>query len=183
MQIGTMSKAERGYAPCRPQPNTAIGAAPVRLAKHGNVEQAFKAIASSCVAQVQANAAGVAHRYDGESLHQIRVGLRRLGAALDLFKDIVELPEDLQRDIDWLANELGNARDWDMLALVALQDELGKANDAVVEWRLLGHMANLRPDLAVAIAPVRGALAERRAGCDSKARKLWKRYSAVEPPR
>ena len=321
MQVGTLSKAERGYALCRPHPPSASNAAPVRLAKHASVEQAFKAIASSCLAQVQANAAGVVHNYDGERLHQMRVGLRRLGAALDLFKGIVQLPADLQLDIDWLTSELGKARDWDVLAgstlpllskevpppgpvlevthaaldigreahlaaaaainsprytrmllllgrwmfgngwrepgkgkgksrldaplaafagkalrrahkrmkkrgralspadpeslhrariaarkaryateffaslyrgkqvrpylkaLMALQDQLGKANDAVVAGRLLAHAANLRPDLADAIAPVRGALAERGAACDSKARKLWKRYSAVKPPR
>lgn len=321
MRIGTLSKAEQGYALCRPHPRSATAAAAVRLPRHANVEQAFKAIASSCLAQVQANAAGVARGDDSESLHQMRVGLRRLDAALDLFRGIVQLPVVLQLDIDWLASELGNARDWDVLAgstlpllskeapppaplldvthaaldigreahlaaaaavdsarytglmlslgrwmfgngwrepgkghgktgldaplaafagkalrraykrikrrgralspcdpeslhrariaarkaryateffaslyrgkvvrpyltaLMALQDRLGEANDAVVAGRLLAHMAKLRPDLAGAIAGVRGALAERGAGCDSKARRRWKRYSAVKPPR
>ena len=116
MQIGMMSKAERGYALCSPQPRPATAAQPVRLARHSNVEQAFKTIATACLTQVQANAAGVLHGHDGESLHQMRVGLRRLRAALDVFKDLVQLPADLQLDVAWLANELGNARDWDVLA-------------------------------------------------------------------
>lgn len=321
MQIGTMSKAERGYSLCRPRPGAATGSEPVQLAKRGNVEQAFKTIAASCLAQVQANAAGVVHHYDSESLHQMRVGLRRLRSALDVFRDAVQLPADLQQDVDWLANELGNARDWDVLAgstlpllardmpaggplldvthaaldsgrdahlaaaaaitsprytrlmlslgrwmfgngwreqgkgkgksrldaplpafagkvlrrahkrmkkrgralpgaspdtlhrariaakkaryateffaslyrgkqvrpvvkaLAALQDELGKVNDAAVAGRLLGQLENVRHDLAGAIAPVRAALAERAAGSGGRARKLWKRYSAVKPPR
>lgn len=321
MQIGAMSKAERGYALCNPHPRTAVGAAPVQLTKRSNVEQAFKSIAASCLTQVQANAAGVAHGSDGESLHQMRVGLRRLRAALDVFKDLVQLPSDLQLDIDWLSSELGNARDWDVLArstlpmlstqatvagplldvthaalalareahsaaaaainsarytrmmlslgrwmfgngwrapgkgkgksgldapvpafaskvlrrahkrmkrrgrdlptadvetrhrariaarkaryateffaslyrgkqvrpflkaLCALQDELGKANDAAVADRLLGQMADLRQDLAGAIAVVRAALGQLADGSDSKSRKLWKRYSAVRRPR
>ena len=321
MQIGMMSKAERGYALCHPNPRAAIGALPVQLPKRSNVEQAFKAIASACLTQVQANAAGVLHAYDAEALHQMRVGLRRLRAALDVFKDLVQLPADLQLDLAWLANALGNARDWDVLAgstlpllsnevqaagplldvthaaldlardahlgaaaavnsprytrmmlslgrwmfgngwrepgkskgksrfdapvqpfaskvlrrahkrmkrrgralsgadpetrhrariaakkaryamtffaalyrvkqvrpflkaLTAMQDELGKANDAAVADRLLAHLAQQRPDLAAAIAPVRAALAERAVGCDSKLRKQWKRTAAVKLPR
>ena len=68
-------------------------------------------------------------------------------------------------------------------ALTALQDELGKANDAAVAGRLLGRMAQLRPDLAAVIVPVRGALAQRALGCDSKLRKLWQRTAAIKLPR
>jgi triphosphatase len=321
MQIGTMSKAERGYSLCRPRPRAATPNLPVQLAKRSNVEQAFKAIAANCLAQIQANAGGVAHEYDSESLHQMRVGLRRLRSALDVFKDVVQLPADIQQDIDWLSHELGNARDWDVLAgstlpllskdmaatgpllqvthaaldsgrdahvaaaaainaprytrlmlslgrwmfgngwrvpgkgkgksrldapapafaskvlrrahkrmkkrgramdptipetlhrariaakraryateffaslyrgkqvrpflkaLGALQDELGKVNDAATAGRLLGQMEHARADLADAIAPVRAALAERAAGSGGKAGKLWKRYTAVKLPR
>ncbi len=46
----------------------------------------------------------------------MRVGLRRLRSALELFKDVLQLPEDLQQDLDWLVEQLGAARDWDVLA-------------------------------------------------------------------
>lgn len=116
MHIGAISKAERGYAMCRPLPRRATGPAPVSLAKRSTVEQAFKAIAANCLAQVHANSAGVSAEYDEESLHQMRVGLRRLDSALALFKDVVKLPDDIRQGLDWLAQELGNARDWDVLA-------------------------------------------------------------------
>lgn len=136
MQIGTISKAERGYALCGPQPRAATGQLPLQLSRRSTVEQAFNTIACTCLMQVQANAASVAHDYDAESLHQMRVGLRRLGSALDVFRDVVQLPADLQHDLDWLAGELSNARDWDVLGGTTLP-------------LLAKHMAATRPLLDV----------------------------------
>jgi CHAD domain-containing protein len=51
---------------------------------------------------------------DVESLHQMRVGLRRLRAAQAMVRDVVQLPEPLVDDIEWLAGELGDARNWDV---------------------------------------------------------------------
>ena len=130
MQIGAMNKAERGYALCQPQPRSATMAAPVQLAKRSNVEQAFKAVAASCLAQIQANVGGVGNEYDEESLHQMRVGLRRLDSALGVFKDVVQLPDAIRQDLDWLAHELGNARDWDVLAGATLPSLLPDVSPA-----------------------------------------------------
>jgi CHAD domain-containing protein len=62
---------------------------------------------------MQANAPGVLAG-DAESLHQMRVGLRRLRAAQAMVEDMVQLPEPLAADIEWLADELGEARNWDV---------------------------------------------------------------------
>ena len=51
-----------------------------------------------------------------ESLHQMRVGLRRLRSALGMFKTLLALPQALQDELDWLTGALGEARDWDVLA-------------------------------------------------------------------
>lgn len=94
----------------------AVKAAPLKLSKRMNVEQAFEAVARSCIEQIEANQAGVALFHDAESLHQMRVGLRRLDAALALFGDVVCVPADIARDAKWLRDQLGPARDWDVLA-------------------------------------------------------------------
>jgi len=122
MQIGTLDKAERGYAMSAPVAHSAVKAAPVKLEKRGGAGEAFRAIAVNCVAQMQANVAGVCHNYDLESLHQMRVGLRRLRSVLALFKDVVQLPDDLAQELEWLADELGAARDWDVLAEASLAE-------------------------------------------------------------
>lgn len=97
-------------------PPAAVMATPLKLSKRMTVEQVFQAIAVNCMAQIQANEVGVAQGIDAESLHQMRVGLRRLRSALGLFKGVLQTPEDLQQELDWLAMQLGAARDWDVLA-------------------------------------------------------------------
>ena len=88
----------------------------VRLSGKDSVEKAFRAIAASCIAQVHANAAGVAGGYDEESLHQMRVGLRRFRSALAVFRKVLQLPPEIVAELDWLTEELGHARDWDVMA-------------------------------------------------------------------
>jgi triphosphatase len=116
LQIGNKSKADRGYAMLEDRPPAATKAKPLALSKKMNVEQAFQAIISNCLAHMQANEEGVGIRHDVESVHQMRVGMRRLRSALGMFKRLLHLPADTQKELDWLAGELADARDWDVLA-------------------------------------------------------------------
>lgn len=113
--IGQASKAERGYRLAAGLPLKAVKAQPLLLKDKLSVQQGFQAIAANCLEQVSANQDGVAGSEDVESLHQMRVGLRRLRSALSLFKPLLALPANLQADLDWLAGKLGAARDWDVL--------------------------------------------------------------------
>ena len=116
MHIGTLSKAERGYALFAPQPVQAVKASALALSKRMSLEQVFQAIMVNCMTQVQANEAGVTGAQDIECLHQMRVGLRRLRSAFDLYRGLLPVPPELLDDIDWLSAQLGPARDWDVLA-------------------------------------------------------------------
>lgn len=116
LHIGNQSKADRGYAMLDAAPPAAVKATPLTLDKNMSVEQVFQAITENCLTHMQANEEGVATRHDVESVHQMRVGMRRLRSALGMFKDLLHLPEALQADLDWLAAELADARDWDVLA-------------------------------------------------------------------
>ena len=101
----------------REVPDTAaVRAAPVTLTRQLSAEQAFRRIAASCREQIAANHAAVARGNAPEALHQMRVGLRRLRSALDLYAPLLELPEALRADLRWLGEQLGAARDWDVLA-------------------------------------------------------------------
>lgn len=116
LTLGHMSKAERGYRLATSQPLQAVKAQPLALDAAMTVEQVFQAIAGNCLEQVSGNQDGVAGGEDVESLHQMRVGLRRLRSALGMFKALLALPEGLQQELDWLGGALGEARDWDVLA-------------------------------------------------------------------
>ena len=129
LQLGSRSKAERGYALLNGGLAQAVKAAPVTLERQMTVEQAFVVIAANCLVHMQDNDQRVAREHDVESLHQMRVGMRRLRSALSIFKELLQLPQDLQTELDWLAGELGDARDWDVLSGSTLPAVARKALD------------------------------------------------------
>jgi inorganic triphosphatase YgiF len=113
VRIENISKAERGYALASDDKPQAAKAAPVKVRRKASMGEALAAIVFNCVQQMQANERGVLAG-DAESLHQMRVGLRRLRAALDMVSSTVQLPEPMALDVEWLAGELGDARNWDV---------------------------------------------------------------------
>ena len=112
------------------------------LARSMSTEQAFVRIAAHCLGQMRAQEQGAAQG-NIEALHQMRVGLRRLRAALSLFKPLLCAPPALLAELDWLAQSLAPARDWDVLA-----------------WSTLAQVARATGDIAPA---VRGAAFEHAA--------------------
>lgn len=116
MRIGTQSKAERGYAMRQSSQKTIVKATKLKLDPAMTVEEAFEAVIANCMAQVRGNEHGVTHGTDPESVHQMRVGLRRLRSALGLFRNAIECPAVLQEEWRWLASQLGSARDWEVLS-------------------------------------------------------------------
>jgi CHAD domain-containing protein len=73
------------------------------------------AVLGNCLQQIQRNEAAVIEGDDAETLHQMRVGVRRLRSALKLFEHLAPCPPALEEDIRWLGAELGAARDWDVM--------------------------------------------------------------------
>ena len=130
LQLGQLNKAERGYQLAFP----ALAGAPkpvkaeaLALDAAMSLEQAFVQIAGNCLQQISANADGVVDHAEEESLHQMRVGVRRLRSALGMLAPLLALPDDLQQELSWLSGALGAARDWDVLAgstLASLEGEV-----------------------------------------------------------
>lgn len=79
-----------------------------------NPAAALHAITANCLAQVRSGAAALGED-DPETVHQMRVGLRRLRCALRLFAAAVPCPPRLPDELAWLAGRLGALRDWDVL--------------------------------------------------------------------
>ena len=149
LQLGHMSKAERGYRLAASQPLQAVKAQPLRLDDGMTVQQAFIAICSNCLEQVSGNQDGVAGGEDVESVHQMRVGLRRLRSALGMFKSLLALPDALKGELEWLGGALGEARDWDVLADNTLAQLDGvAATDAAALAEAAHAQARLKHELA-----------------------------------
>jgi triphosphatase len=121
VRLENVSKAERGYALAGAVAPRAVKATEVGLRRKASMGEALGAIVANCMQQMQANERGVVAS-DAESLHQMRVGLRRLRAALAMVRDMIQLPEPVTADIDWLAGELGDARNWDVFIASVLPE-------------------------------------------------------------
>lgn len=77
----------------------------------------FRKVAHGCLSQVVANAELLLMVERPEAVHQLRVGLRRLRAALIAFGPILAGPrrDGVEAELKWLAGELDAARDLDVL--------------------------------------------------------------------
>jgi CHAD domain-containing protein len=85
---------------------------------HGATPRAaFRAVSLATLEQIELNARGALLSDDPEFLHQLRVGLRRLRAALRAFRDVLpsKTTKKLKRSLSKLSPKLGAARDWDVL--------------------------------------------------------------------
>lgn len=115
LRLDNVSKAARGYALAQTQPPVASKAASLKLARGMTVEQGYRVILANCIEQLQSNEAGVLALDDAESVHQMRVALRRMQTAFKLFRKAIPCPDEIRDELRWLAGELGHARDWDVL--------------------------------------------------------------------
>jgi triphosphatase len=109
------SKADRGYALVGDEPVTAVRAPDIRLDPKMSSGAAFHAIATGCLHHLAANEPAV-RAQDSEGVHQMRVGLRRLRAAMAVFSDLLDDDETarIKSELKWLTGELGPARDLDV---------------------------------------------------------------------
>src|SRR5262249_11062751 len=85
--------------------------------------EAFRAVCAACVQHVEANRPGVLAAGDPEYLHQMRVALRRLRTAFEVFADVVPetIASPLIGELRWLSRALVRARDWDVFIAATLK--------------------------------------------------------------
>jgi CHAD domain-containing protein len=85
--------------------------------------QAFQIIGASCLQHLMANEAIVRAASEADAVHQMRVALRRLRAAITLFKNVVEDEQrgQIKAELKWMANVLGEARDLDVYITTVLE--------------------------------------------------------------
>lgn len=115
-RLGIKSKSERGYEIVDGEPDSPAKAAPIDLPAAANARRAFRAIGHACLKQIVANEPALV-KGEAEGVHQMRVGLRRLRAAMSLFAALLDDPqsEAIKSRLKWLAEELGPARELEVL--------------------------------------------------------------------
>jgi inorganic triphosphatase YgiF len=133
LRITNINKAQRGYMLVRETGHAPYHAQALHLDTNDGLSGALPAVLGNCLDHIQRNEVAVVEGHDPETLHQMRVGVRRLRSALKLFAAVAPCPPALQEDINWLGMELGAARDWDVL----LSSTLARVEAAQMELQTL----------------------------------------------
>jgi triphosphatase len=114
-ELALKSKSERGYDLLAGDTTAVVKAKAIELAADMPANAAFRSIASSCLKQIVDNKPAVVAG-SSEGIHQMRIGLRRLRAALSLFAPMFSDAEvrTLKTELKWITSELGPAREFDV---------------------------------------------------------------------
>jgi inorganic triphosphatase YgiF len=154
------TKGQRGYA-LAGHPAPAPPPWPPQLSQKMRAREALAAIIDGCIGQIAAGQTLLRYGHRTEGVHKMRIGVRRLRAALSTFRRALpgggRLP--FEKGLRWLQDALGAARDWDVFSESGLAP-LAKASDGDVEIRRLAQATHLARGRAH--ERLRDALATRR---------------------
>lgn len=158
LRLGVLTKAERGYALAERRLGRGARAEPVELAMPLTEADAFRAVAHACLRHYRLNEIVLLAGPDADSLHQARIGLRRLRSAFSLFRPTVRGKDyqQLREELGWLAGQFGDARNFDVLlsGSSGLPDEEALPRARLVKARARAHQrvgAALRSERARAL--------------------------------
>lgn len=114
-ELDLRSKSDRGYGLAQGREELAVFAEPIGLEADMTASDAFRVIARATVRHFSGNADAV-RNLDPEGVHQMRVGLRRLRAAISLFSKVLPRAGTgaVKRELKWLTGELAPAREIDV---------------------------------------------------------------------
>src|ERR1019366_1301330 len=116
------SKSERGYDLIEKTTINAETARDPELSPGMTAGRAFTLVGRACLRHLVANVPAMMER-DGDALHQMRVALRRLRAAISLFSPVVgnDRAGAIKSELKWLAQEFGPARNLDTLLVEVIR--------------------------------------------------------------
>jgi triphosphatase len=114
-KLAFKSKSERGYDLLADATGAARVADEINLKSGTSTGKAFQVIGKSILRHVVDNESAV-RKGDSEGVHQMRVGLRKLRAAISIFAVLLNdgQTERIESEIIWMTGELGSARDLDV---------------------------------------------------------------------
>jgi inorganic triphosphatase YgiF len=130
LSLDFVSKGEKGFRTCGKESAAPVKAESIRLKSGATVDDTVTAILANTLAQFVANWAALRETERPESIHQLRVALRRLRSGLLMFKKVLPKGEfdDLRQEAKRIASALGPAREWDVLRASVEQMPLLRKN-------------------------------------------------------
>src|SRR5689334_11635655 len=122
LTLAHASKADRGYALARSRPPQPLHAGKVALAADASAAEALSATAIDCITPIGGNAEPMCAGRNGEFLHQLRVGVRRMRSLLQLAAPVASTTQvdALDARLIALADIFGPARDRDVFSAATL---------------------------------------------------------------
>jgi triphosphatase len=114
--LGVRSKADRGAQLLSPEPPAPVKAIAPAIGPETSLDDAIGVLMRNCLAQFTGNWPVAALGDAKEAVHQMRVSMRRLRAALGLFRSVFPCAEleGYRAEAKRIATALGEARDWDV---------------------------------------------------------------------
>ena len=131
VRLGVQTKADRGYTLVENEPPKAVKAKGSALVPGMTTVAAFQAIGRACLHHLMSNERILSETRNPDVVHQMRVAMRRLRAAISLFKDVLadERRDAIRSELRWISNELGAARDLDVFIAKTLEPARKKHPD------------------------------------------------------
>ena len=117
VRLGVLTKPERGWMLREPE-RTCFKADKLLMDQGSRTADAFRQVCWHCIRLYRINEDLLLAGQGSEALHQARVAIRRLRAAMSSFRKLVAgdpQATDLKQELRWLAAQLGMVRDIDVL--------------------------------------------------------------------
>jgi triphosphatase len=132
LRPSAVSKAQRGWRLYRAERPAPVKARAAAVRHDASPALAARQAIAAGLAQLQANEEGLLETTDPEFVHQARIALRRLRAALRIFRDTIgpERARAWRDELGDIARALGLSRDWDVFATETLPPVLSVYGDA-----------------------------------------------------
>jgi triphosphatase len=147
LRLDFVSKGEKGFRTRGKAGAASVKAETIRLRRRAIIGEAATAVLSNALVHFIANWTSFRDTEHPESIHQMRVALRRMRTGLVVFKTVTSLPEFdfLQTEAKRIASALGPARECDAFYETANRGPLSQDNcqvnceallAAVRDWRI-----------------------------------------------
>ena len=140
------SKSDRGFDLALGTQRSAAKAAVTRLSREASLDEALGSMLEGGLAHLAVNIDLAASQSDPEAVHQLRVALRRMRTALSMLASVTQSSDAtvLATEAKWLADELGDARDLDVLVTQTIPETAEALPDVAPYDLLLSELEPLR---------------------------------------
>lgn len=161
LRLSFISKGERGNRLAEGNWGRPVGASAPNLTADMTAAEAFRGICHTCLYDFMLNEPAIEDERDIEGVHRARIAIRRLRAALSLFKPVVADGRcgHQRRELAWLSDLLGAARDLDVMQCETFGPLAAAGSAPMGASTLLAEVARRR---AAARATLREALGSAR---------------------